>query len=448
MLSYLVLSTLVLCLGASSALQHPHWHNGPFSGSPPSGDASFPGLPQPEDGCTGINAVSPACVSSESTHYRDIFYVGGRYVETILGNATYDQLYVEKLTPAAGVLQPNPVVFFHGGGTSGVTWLNTPDNRKGFASYFLDLGYQVYIVDQTSVGRGSENDLTNFPLRIGSTAEISEKGFTAVKQANLYPQSQYHTQWPGSGLKGDPTFDAFESTFIPLTSNLTSQELSMRASGCTLLSLLGTPSFLISHSIGALHPLLLSNDCPQLVAGNIALEPATVPFQSYLGNASSPVGSTRARPWGLTNTHLTYAPSVADPAADLAVRSVGADAPAKRSCLMQAEPPRRLPQIAKVPYVALTGEASPHATFDHCVVDYLVQAGVAAEWIRLAEVGVRGNAHFMHLEENNGEIAEVVHGWIVKTLMGSKGGDAGEDIGKGIDEDFGEDFGEGFGGND
>lgn len=29
---------------------------------------------------------------------------------------------------------------------SGVTWLNTPDGRKGFASYFLEQGYQVYLL--------------------------------------------------------------------------------------------------------------------------------------------------------------------------------------------------------------------------------------------------------------------------------------------------------------
>ncbi|KAL1615316.1 hypothetical protein SLS54_009097 [Diplodia seriata] len=343
---------------------------------------NHPGEYSPEDECSGVNAISPTCSTGESLHYRDIFYVGGHYVETAAGNLTYDQLYVEKLTPADGVSQPNPVIFFHGGGTSGVTWLNTPDNRKGFASYFLDLGYQVYIVDQTSVGRGSEEDLTDFPMRIGSTAEISEDGFTAPEQANLYPQSQLHTQWPGTGLKSDPTFDAFESTFIPLTTNLTAQELSMRRSGCALLALLATPAFLVSHSIGALHPLLLSNDCPALVAGSVNLEPANTPFTSYLGNASVPgTGSSRTRPWGLANTRLTYDPALPssddddDVPAALGAHLVGIDAPERRACYMQRDPPRTLPQVAKVPYVALTAEASPHATYDHCVVEYLRQAG-------------------------------------------------------------------------
>lgn len=86
--------------------------------------------------CTGVLALSPGCSSNQPAYARDVFYVGGRYYEDASGNRTTDQLYVEKLTPAA-VTQPKPVVFFHGGGTSGVSWLNTPDNRKGFGSSFL-----------------------------------------------------------------------------------------------------------------------------------------------------------------------------------------------------------------------------------------------------------------------------------------------------------------------
>ncbi|GME65273.1 hypothetical protein GTA08_BOTSDO11924 [Neofusicoccum parvum] len=361
--------------------------------------------------CVGINAISPNCPSNESLHYRDFFYVGGRYVNTSVGTLTYDQVYVEKLTPAAGVTKQNPIVFFHA--ITGTTWLNTPDNRKGFASYFLDQGYQVYVIDQTSVGRGTENNLAEFPLIIGGTAEGSERGYTAPELMNAYPQSQNHTQWPGNGTRGDPIFDAFESTILPRTSNLTAQELSMRASGCALLAQLGTPAFLITHSIGALYGILLSNDCPALVAGNVALEPGNIPFQSYYGNASAPaVGRTAARPWGLTTTPLAYEPAAAD-AGQLAVETVGADLPARRSCVMQRpEAARSLPRVAAVPYVAVTGEASPHATYDHCTVGFLRQAGVEAEWIRLWERGVRGNGHFLHNELNNLEIAAVVEEWI------------------------------------
>ncbi|KAL8646920.1 MAG: hypothetical protein Q9226_006653, partial [Calogaya cf. arnoldii] len=218
------------------------------------------------------------------------------------------------------------------------------------------------------------------------------------------------------GVIGDPIFDAFAAQFIPLTTNLMRQELSMRASGCQLLSLIG-PSYLISHSIGALHPILLSDECPELVAGNINVEPATIPFQSYTGNATSAVGRTPARPWGLTNTRITYDPPVDSPA-DMRTVNNEIDTPALRSCIYQAEPARKLPQIARVPYVALTGEASPHITYDHCVVNYLRQAGVKVDWIKLGDINIHGNGHFSFLEENNLRVAAVVEKWIKKNGEG------------------------------
>jgi hypothetical protein len=184
----------------------------------------------------------------------------------------------------------------------------------------------------------------------------------------------------------------------------------MRASGCALLSLIGR-SYLISHSIGAIHPILLSDQCPDLVAGNINLEPATVPFQSYTGNATSSVGRTSNRPWGLTNTRITYDPPANSPS-DLKTVSNETDTPARRSCIYQAQPARKLPQIAKVKYLALTGEASPHITYDQCVVNYLRQAGVEVEWIKLGDIGIHGNGHFSFLEKNNLQIAAVVESWI------------------------------------
>jgi hypothetical protein len=76
--------------------------------------------------CVGGDAIRPNCSSSEASHHRDAFYLGGRYVydSTLRGNLVYDQLYVEKLTPTSGIIShPYPLVFFHGGGPSGMVSL-------------------------------------------------------------------------------------------------------------------------------------------------------------------------------------------------------------------------------------------------------------------------------------------------------------------------------------
>ena len=249
-------------------------------------------------------------------------------------------------------------------------------------------------------------------MKIASTVAITENDYTAPEQIMPYPQAVNHTQWPGNGTKNDPYFDAFMASMIPLTSNTTAQELSMRAAGCTLLSMIGEQAYIISHSAGATYPLLMSDECPDLIKGNINLEPGNTPFQSLVGNSTVPaVGRTSARPCGLTSTLLQYEPAISN-CSQLETVVVGEDKPGNRSCYMQTSPAHQLPNVAKVPYVALTGAASPHITYDHCLIDYLNQAGVATDWIKLSELGIEGNGHFLYLEENNLEIAAVVEKWI------------------------------------
>jgi len=78
-----------------------------------------------------------------------------------------------------------------------------------------------------------------------------------------------------------------------------------------------------------------------------------------------------------------------------------------------------LPNLAKVPVLILTGEASYHAAYDHCTVKYLQQAGIPLTWIKLVDVGLRGNGHMMMLEKNNADIAAVMADWLDKTLRRS-----------------------------
>ncbi|KAL8788602.1 MAG: hypothetical protein Q9195_007197 [Heterodermia aff. obscurata] len=367
-----------------------------------------------DSNCVGINGLSPRCRPVEANHRREIFYVGGHYQldPQTQQHVLVDQMYVEKLTPFPSPHQRYPLVFFHGGGYSGAAWLQTPDGRPGFASYFLKRGYQVYLIDQIGTGRSTQADLNAYPIKGAQSLETTLRGFTRMQDYNDYPQAKLHTQWPGSGQPGSPAFEALSSLAIPLTTAPTQLETSMRHAGCVLLSLLGPKSFLISHSIGALYPILLSDQCPHLIAGSLNLEPTTLPFESIFGPPSSPnAGRAPARKWGLANTPLTYHPRATTPE-DLKPVRVGNDSAAKRSCLLQAEPARKLPNINLVPYVALTGEASQHAGYDHCIVEYLRQAGGTPEWIRLGEVGVRGNGHFGYLERNSEKIARVAEGWI------------------------------------
>ena len=90
------------------------------------------------------------------------------------------------------------------------------------------------------------------------------------------------------------------------------------------------------------------------------------------------------------------------------------------SCVLQADTatqkPRQLTNIAKVPVLFLTTQASIHVTYDHCLVAYLRQAGVKVTWTLLQTIGILGNGHFGMLEKNSDSIANYFEGWIRKYI--------------------------------
>jgi len=65
-----------------------------------------------------IVAASAWC--AEVPAQRSYLYVGGQYIENSAGQHVFtDQMYVEKLTPTAGVTKPYPIVFIHGQAQTG-----------------------------------------------------------------------------------------------------------------------------------------------------------------------------------------------------------------------------------------------------------------------------------------------------------------------------------------
>ena len=81
-------------------------------------------------------------------------------------------------------------------------------------------------------------------------------------------------------------------------------------------------------------------------------------------------------------------------------------------CVLQAEPPRKLINLARMPHLVVMSEASYHAVYDYCTVRYLEQGGVHVEYLDLPQAGVHGNAHLFFLEKNNLAIAARVEEWI------------------------------------
>jgi len=117
------------------------------------------------------------------------------------------------------------------------------------------------------------------------------------------------------------------------------------------------------------------------------------------------------RPWGVTRGKMTYDPPASKSEDLKLVRQDKADAPGLVRCFTQAEPARKLSNLAGIPILILTSEASYHAPYDHCTSKWLEQAGAKNTFVRLADRNIRGNGHMMMLEKNNIAIATWLEGW-------------------------------------
>src|SRR5258708_3536257 len=91
-------------------------------------------------------------VDQSAVGQRGYFYVGGKYVGEPGKEIMQGQVYVEVLAPK-DVRRPYPLVLIHGAAQTATNWMGTPDGRKGWAEYFVEQGYIVYMIDQPMRGR-------------------------------------------------------------------------------------------------------------------------------------------------------------------------------------------------------------------------------------------------------------------------------------------------------
>ncbi|WP_299509867.1 alpha/beta hydrolase [uncultured Limnohabitans sp.] len=351
---------------------------------------------------TGCASVSQQAGHASSAQ-RSFFYVGGTYTGAPGKELMMGQMYVEKLQPKE-VKQPYPLVLIHGAAQTATNWMMTPDGRMGWADHYLNQGYVVYMVDQPARGRSAWHPDINGKLRM-FTAQQLETLFTASAELGKWPQAKSHTQWPGSGRRGDPVFDAFYATQVEsLASDGETQTLAQKA-GAALLDKIG-PAVLLTHSQSGLLGWVIAEARPQLVKAIVAIEPSGPPFHNNNANKS------KARAWGITDIPVTYDPPVTDPAQIQTAAQPTPDGDGLIACTLQAEPARKLVNFQKIPVLVTVSESSYHAPYDHCTAKYLRQAGAPVEFIRLQERGIRGNGHMVMLEKNNIQVADFLHGWI------------------------------------
>ncbi|KAF2964067.1 hypothetical protein GQX73_g9518 [Xylaria multiplex] len=342
-------------------------------------------------------------------HEREVFYVGGRWIQRQGGQRFGEQMYVEKLTPISigeGIVDRDPIIFIHGATRSGVDWLTKPDGRPGWASYFLSKGFECYLVDLPFRGRSpwhpDDGEILTFPM------EAMQKLFVPGQEHGGWPQAKLHTQWPGTGAIGDPSFDQLSSSTLQMLGDVTKQEVTAQAACAALLDRIGKPAIVLGHSAGGSLPWLIADARPKLVRKLVALEPTGSPFTRRVLKPGP------GNEYGIASAPLTYDPPVTDPDVDLVRAEIKAPSEHLVDCLIQASspPPRQLINLKDIPVLVVTAPASYHAQYDWAAVEYLKQAGVQAEYLKLEDRGIFGNGHMMFMEKNSDDIAAEIVKWI------------------------------------
>jgi pimeloyl-ACP methyl ester carboxylesterase len=331
---------------------------------------------------------------------RGHFFVGGKYVDSKDGPLLAGQAYVEYFIPTNRT-QPYPIVMIEGCCLAGAGYMGTPDGRDGWGQFFLSKGYAVYIMDQVGRGRSPYVEQVYGPKTTRSPRFV-ERNFINYAKYNLFPQAKLHTQWPGSGNIGDPVFDQFMAETHPMIGDAKIREAVNRDATIALLDRIG-PAILAPHSQSGAPAWLVADARPQLVKALLMVEAGTSSFYEVrlVGPPNWFEDGPLSKPFGVTYAPITYDPPVKGVEDFGLTRQEKPDAPDLARCWKVKEPAPKLINFKNIPTLQMSAEASFGAPTAHCNAALFKQIGVPVDFIRLADIGIRGNGHFLMLEKNN-----------------------------------------------
>lgn len=289
-------------------------------------------------------------------------------------------MYVEWEAPEE-IVQPWPIVLMHGGGFQGTEWFDTPDGRPGWAQRLVEAGYVVLVIDRPGHGRS--------PFHPDSMGEMGPAfSYEGGRQIYFPGTDGRHTQWPFNE-NDTQAMDEFIAGYGPLPADLAASQTMDADRMAVLLQRIG-PAILLTHSASGPDGWLVADRCPDLVKAIVAIEPMGPPFADIPN-----IGLMR---WGLAAAPLNYVPPVRDPS-EISLAAPGS---------------LRLPSLADLPILIVTGEASDFAAASQPTADLLTAAGAKPEMMPLADQGVHGNGHGLIYEKNSDAALAPILQWLTE----------------------------------
>lgn len=322
-------------------------------------------------------AIAPA--HAQPLNIREIgsFHVGGR-------TATIEGLPVREITFTAGAppfrMNPNgdfqveqmyvqfvrlaepraqvPLLMWHGGGLSGVTWETTPDGRPGWQMFFLRAGHDVFVSDAMERGRSgwarSPEIFAGEPVfrTLGEGWGLFRVGpadgwNTDPAQRRAFPDSQFPVAaWNQFGKQSVPRWVTTDAQIQRAYDALVQQ---------------ACPCVIMMHSQGGNFAFNAALSAPDKVRAIVAIEPSGAP----------------------------------DPARAEAARMRG------------------------IPHLVVWGDHIQGNAFWERIragVDRwtaaIREAGGTADTLDLPARGIRGNSHMLMMDRNSDQVAALVQDWL------------------------------------
>jgi len=304
----------------------------------------------------GAKIAAPAVRPAGETTAMDLadqgfFWVGVERKKTPYGVIAGAPMYIQYLTPKE-LRHQTPIVLAHGEGGQMLHYMGPGGGAAGWAHYYVQAGYKVYLVDLPGHGRCVYHPDALGPIAAQPTYEPVLADFRRAKAGG---------RWAGTAALGDPAIDQFMASQNAPPADKAMQAALWRSRGAMLLDAIG-PAIIQTHSTGGGFGWATADERPGLVKGLVSFEGSAAPLIQPGQNGAAP--QVRAMP------NLK----------DLSVLYVSA---------------------------ANSGRSQGPA-----VVEALKASGARAEHLSLKDRGVDGNGHYAMLENNRKAVFDQIRTWV------------------------------------
>ena len=291
---------------------------------------------------------------------KEVVFAPGGVPAKVDPNGVYavESMYVQYFVPQneRGSL---PLLMWHGGGLTVVTYETTPDGREGWLNYFIKQGWTVYNSDAVERGRAGwamypdvfkgepvfltkENPFERFRIGAGAGSYNKDPAKMKVQPGSQFPVEGYDNFTKQGVPRWTTTDDAIIAAYIALVDKV-------------------CPCVVLVHSQAGQFGQKVAQARPDKVKALVLVEPA-----------------------GLGDAKLV------DKLKNMPILTVYGD-------FIEQDP--RWPTIRANELKFL---------------EQVRAAGGRYEVVNLPQVGIKGNSHMMMMDRNNLQVADVIQGWLEK----------------------------------